>query len=44
MIGTSALAIIVIALAGAIIAALGYAVRVVREASSVEISNVGSEE
>lgn len=42
MIGTSALAII-IALAGAIIAALGYALSVVREAADFEISNVGDE-
>ena len=44
MIGTSALAIIVIALAGAIIAAIGYAVHVARESVDFDISNAGSEE
>ena len=44
MIGTSALAIIVIALAGAIIAAFGYAVHVARECSEFDPQNVGSEE
>lgn len=43
MISTQAFAIIAVALSGAIIAALGYALSVVREAADIEISNVGDE-